>query len=174
MCPGAPYLKTLAIGTALAGLAGVAGAGIGSPVIAPGGELTVTILPATAAYTNMLYLTDGAGLAAPVFIASNKQVGDTVLLGTFEAGTELVFMISVLDTGDKFYTGEAGRNFDGLEHANVMALDHGTIFVGFEDQEAGGDRDYDDACFELARSVPAPGALTLAGAGALTLLRRRR
>jgi hypothetical protein len=38
-------------------------------------------------------------------------------------------------------------NPDGFVHANVNCLGNQQAFVGFEDLDGGGDRDYDDVAF---------------------------
>jgi hypothetical protein len=51
----------------------------------------------------------------------------------------------VRDTGDRFKTGSAHRNRDGIRHTIVRRRRDGSVVVGFEDGSGGGDRDYNDA-----------------------------
>jgi hypothetical protein len=74
------------------------------------------------------------------------------------------------DSGDSFLMGPGTRNADGLAHAVVdsaegTASDFATL--GFEDLFGGGDRDYNDANFQLeggignVSRVPEPASLIL-------------
>ncbi|PYM55966.1 MAG: hypothetical protein DMD77_17740, partial [Candidatus Rokuibacteriota bacterium] len=92
-------------------------------------------------------------------------------------GSELIFGILVLNTGDTFKMGPGGRNPDGVEHVLVDYAegDGGDVaLLGFEDLFGGGDHDYNDANFEIqggigfARvSAPASLILLLLGLAAL-------
>lgn len=70
--------------------------------------------------------------------------GTLVDLGVFAAGTELVFAITVRNSGYTYYTGPSSRNPDGVVHAAVTDLGDGNWHIGFEDMWGGGDADYDD------------------------------
>jgi hypothetical protein len=48
--------------------------------------------------------------------------------------------------------GPAARNRDGIAHARLDCLGGGNANVFFEDFLGGGDRDYDDANFEIIAS----------------------
>ena len=87
----------------------------GRSVYANGGEVIATYQGSTAAYRSRLYVNDD------VFVFDNKadDLGATRNLGTFAAGTELLFRIDVTDTGYSFFTGGAARNPDGAAHARV-------------------------------------------------------
>lgn len=122
----------------------------GSVVVENDGEVIAKFIGHTAGYTNLLYLdspTNGIGL---IFNNQTAVWGSTVSLGNFTAGTELIFRINVLNTGDIFYTGPASRNADGLAHAVVDdAFSLTETYVGFEDLFGGGDLDYDDLMFSF-------------------------
>lgn len=152
-----------------AGVASMAHAQIGDPVIASGGNVIITVLPSTAGYTSSLYLMTGE---VATFLATNRDLGTTIDLGVFAAGTELIFR---LDTPENYsyFTGAAERNPDGLAHARVDAYS-GYSIVGFEDLYNGGDLDYDDCTFRFENVVPAPGAAALAVPAMIFAARRRR
>jgi hypothetical protein len=91
------------------------------------------------------------------FIATNRDF-ETVDLGTFPAGTELLFGLVVHNTNegadDTFYMGPACRNFDGFPHAAVALSDAGsnTYAVGLEDLRLTflGAANYNDAHFTVS------------------------
>ncbi len=114
----------------------------GARVIASGGPVIVTTLEAISGYTSDLYL---VGTPAVYISTTNlTPVGTTIELGTFAAGTELVFAIYVRNTGHTYYTGDGWANPDGELHADVTSLGPNQVRLGFEDLFGGGDRDYDD------------------------------
>ena len=155
---------------------------LGQSLIATGGDVVVTFVSNGAGYTNELFL-DGA--TGTIFNNWATPVGTSVNLGSFLAGTELIFGLFVTNTGDVFYSGAGSRNPDGIAHA---AVDNGLnqATVGFEDLLGGGDRDYNDLVFSFSNvrgtdaagspfAVSEPAALTMLGGGlaALVGLRRR-
>ncbi len=121
--------------------------GANAKVYASGGNVQVTILGGDAGYTSMLRL------ESPFFrdIGKNKggDVGRTVDLGSFAAGTELVFSIYVYNTGQVFYTGDAARNPDGVEHARIYQQGSNFVDIGFDDSWNAGDRDYNDMLYRF-------------------------
>jgi hypothetical protein len=114
-----------------------------------GGEcaITVTVQDATAGYTSNLkvYLADGTLFNDP--LVTNHDVGQTRTFTGPAAGEELVFAISVQNTGDLFKMGPGTRNLDNIVHATVNDNGNDTFTVGFEDLFGGGDADYDDNVF---------------------------
>ncbi len=140
------------------------------------GHVYATYLGTTAAYSNDLYLdspSDGLGI---IFNNQNSAVGAVVDLGSFTAGTELIFRLHVNNTGDDFYSGDASRNPDGSAHA-LVDFDYSptATAVYFEDLY-GGPYEYNDLGFSFTnlRATPTvPGPLA-AAPFALGLLRRRR
>ncbi|HOP16442.1 MAG: DUF4114 domain-containing protein [Chromatiaceae bacterium] len=143
----------------------------GRMLVANTGYVTATFLGSDAGYFNTLFL-DGEAADVRLF-DKHSEVGTTINLGTFTAGTELVFRLDVRNTGNRFFTGDAARNVDGIAHAlAVTTLEQQTYVttVGFEDLLNGGDLDYNDFTFVLHNvidppAVPSPSALALLGLG---------
>lgn len=145
---------------------------LGQQIYYEGGHVSVTVLPYEAGYTSNLYLFSAG---SPILIANSAQVGKVVDLGNLAAlynikpGDELIFGIVVLNTGNTFLIGPGARNADGVAHA-VVDYAEGTTSdfatLGFEDLFGGGDRDYNDANFQLEGGiglarVPEPASLIL-------------
>ena len=129
---------------------------LGQQIYYEGGNVSVTVLPYDAGYTSNLCLVTAGG---PILIANSSQVGKVVDLGNLgtlynvKTGDELVFGIFVLNTGDSF---PGGRNGDGVAHATVNYAEATTsdfATLGFEDLFGGGDRDYNDANFQLEGGI---------------------
>jgi hypothetical protein len=139
----------LAGATALVGL--LASSSQATPIygtmIATGGNVVVTFDSNDAAYMSELFL-DGAYGDELGVLFNNKTtaVGTAMDLGSFAAGTELVFKLIVHETGDVFYTGADSRNPDSVAHAMVYAGEE-QVLIGFEDVFGGGDFDYNDLIF---------------------------
>jgi hypothetical protein len=133
-------------------------AGIGGQLFATGGTVDIVVKPGTAGFTSQLFLLHPDGTRTN--IALNTEVGKHVTVGPFPAGEELVFGITMLDSGQTFLMGPPSRNSDGIAHAEVTETGVRTFVVGFEDVFGGGDRDYDDNVFQftgnLAPSQPPP------------------
>jgi hypothetical protein len=145
---------------------------LGGQLFWSGGDVTITVEPATAGFTSQLKLFS----ADPdLFIARNTDVGASLTIGEFlidvdhDIGDELLFGIFVENTSDVFLMGPGSRNGDGLAHATLDSLGGGKFRVGFEDILGGGDRDYDDNVFlfegGVYTDVPEPGSLALFGLG---------
>ncbi len=141
------------------------------------GSVIATYLGHTADYTNELYLYMPSTGLGVIFNNHTTPIGTTFDLGSFAAGTELVFAIYVLNTGDTFYSGDASRNSDGLAHAVVdTEYTADAAYVGFEDLLGGGDMDYDDVMFSFTNvsvDLPEPTPLALLLAGVFGLAVRR-
>jgi hypothetical protein len=131
-------------------------------LIATGGNVIVTFLSNGAGFTSELFLDGALGEEfGAIFNNVTTEVGTSVDLGSFAAGSELIFKLLVKQTGDIFYTGVGGRNADGIGHAAVESGE-GQVFVGFEDLFGGGDFDYNDLVFSFTNVVfaDAPGTDT--------------
>lgn len=171
----------LPLGLILSSSVAVAAPILGQQIYYEGGDVQVTVLPYSAAYTSQLIL---FSTPSPLVIATSSQVGQTFNLGNLATlygiapGSELIFGILVLNTGDTFKMGPGGRNPDGVEHVLVdYAEGDGSdvALLGFEDLFGGGDRDYNDANFQIQgrigtfRRVPEPASLILLLFGLATL-----
>ena len=136
-------------------------------LIATGVDVVVTFVSNGAGYTSELFLDGPVGdEIGAIFNNWTTDLGSSMNLGSFAAGTELVFKLIVQQTGDTFYTGDASRNLDGLVHAVVENV-AGQVLVGFEDLYGGGDLDYDDLVFAFV-NVMAGGDSTGNGSGGTT------
>jgi len=149
-----------------------------------GGVSTIQFVESDAGFDSVLVLAapDEQG---PFFPNHTTAPGASSSLGFFAAGTELVFGLRVLTTGDSFFTGPASRNPDGVVHARASrwlgtpTIPTPGVVVGFEDLLGGGDRDFNDYRFvvsnvsvEDASPVPEPGTLLMFGTGMAALVRR--
>ena len=146
----------------------------GLKVIATGGEIIATYEGNSAAFSNDLYLDS-------TFIFNNHAtpVGTSVSLGTFAAGTELLFRMHVNNTGYDFFTGPGSLNPDGYAHARVQSewLPNTTL-VSFEDL-FDGPFDYNDLSFSFTNTIgavpePETYAMLLGGLGLMGYFVRRR
>lgn len=174
------FLKKLSVvgaGAAVMAMGTIASAEaaiLGGQLFSRGGNVKVEVLDSTAGYTSELRLY-GADLSSFTSIATNREVGRVVDLGSFTSGQELIFGIFVRYNGNTFFTVHATRNSDGIFHNQTNELAPGVMFVGFEDLFGGGDRDYDDNTFRFTGaiqdkpvSVPEPASIVgLLSVGAL-------
>lgn len=152
----------------------------GSVIVETDGEVVATFQGHSAGFTNQLFLDSPTNDLGLLFTNQTTTVGTQVNLGSFAAGTELVFRMNVTDDGSNFFTGPASRNPDNITHAFV---DDGLIpdetYVAFEDILGGGDLNFNDLTFSLTNTriesiVPEPGALVLCGLGGVFAAMWRR
>jgi hypothetical protein len=162
---------------------------IGGAVIVQGTEdVIATYRGNTANFSDDLYLFSPDGFYASHIIFNNhaSPVGSSVNLGSFTAGTELIFRLHVNNTNEDWYTGDPLRNNDGKAHARVT--DNwlpGETLVEFEDLRGippDNNGPYNDLIFSFTNTattipqVPEPGTYALFAAGIVMLLglQRRR
>jgi hypothetical protein len=145
-------VRTLIGSAALAGLLAAptqATPIVGQTLLASGGDVIVTFVSNDAGFTSELFLDGPAGDGfGTIFDNWTTNVGTSFNLGSFDAGTELIFRLSVKSTGDAFYTGDGFRNGDGIAHA-IVDTRPDALLVGFEDAFGGGDFDFDDLVFSF-------------------------
>lgn len=120
--------------------------GVGGRLFSNGGQLEVEILPNGGDYTIELILFSPGPQR---FIATNRDSGTIVKIGSFPSGTELIFGIYVRDIQRTFMMGPGSENPDGLPHAEVTCFGAKRANIGFEDQMGGGDKDYNDLFFTV-------------------------
>ena len=134
------------------------------------GDLSITFYSEGAGYKNTFgyftYTQDATGNATildtqVIFQNASAQgsggdllMGDTVDLGTFEAGTNVGFFVmananvdTYADAYNTYYSIDS-LNHDGIRHIAMVAdPDNEMVYLGFEDLYGGGDRDYNDVVF---------------------------
>jgi hypothetical protein len=182
----APRVVTAAlVGTALilASAEAVSAPVVGAPIIVQhDGPVVATFVGHSASFVDELFLQSPSGVfAGVIFNNHTTPVGTTINLGTFSAGTELIFRLHVNNTGLDFFTGNASRNPDGEAHARIDAsFGPDTTLVGFEDLHASvSDHDFNDLIYSFTNtgivpSIPEPSTyLVLLTALGLTAVGRR-
>lgn len=152
---------------------------LGANYYAPGGPLMAYYAGAGADDTNHAFLG-----SLPLFKnrgAGANQIGDSVALGSFDAGTKLVFRLEDQTTGKTYSTGMwnamvqpfAGGTFKGFSFPSGF-------LIRFEDRSLlKSDWDFNDMAFVVApapAAVPEPATMALLGTGlaAGAAWRRRR
>jgi PEP-CTERM motif len=178
----------LATGTTAAHADPITPSTTGVGLVALGGEVSIFFAGSEAGFSSQLFLSEPL-LKGPYFPNHETVVGSAEALGPFASGTELAFMLEVLETGDRFLTGPAARNPDAVVHAAAQPftgspeIPASGVLVGFEDLFGGGDFDFNDFSFVVsnaalkAEPVPEPGTFLLIATGmlgALLATRRRR
>ena len=106
----------------------------------------VTFIRSDASYNSSF------GLFAPSKITLGyghfTRKGMDLIIGDFEAGTELIFCIHPYNNGtdlkQTFYSGDASKNIDKIVHASYKQISDSKWYLGFEDTYNGGDKDYND------------------------------
>jgi hypothetical protein len=164
---------------------------LGEQIFSTGGNATVEILQGNplASFTSDLRLffslDPSEGFRE---IGTSQEIGKIVDLGTFTTGQELLFGISIRDTGETYFVGPGERNPGNIIHAGVATLATGVLNVTFEDGLNGGDFTYNDVQFQVrgavstsplntTQSVPEPTTFLgvfLAGGMGLSQLKSRK
>ena len=143
------------------------------------GHVIATFTGSDSAFDNLLLLASPPNNLGVIFEGHVTSSGTTLDLGTFNAGTELIFALNN-QNGGIFFTGPANRNPDNVAHAVVDdQFAPGQTFVGFEDAFGGGDFDYNDIQFTFSNvtsAVPDGSSTTamLLGSAILILFFLRR
>ena len=156
----------------------------GSMLVATDGNVFAGFLGSDAGYFNTLFLDSPSDWGTQEIFNKYTPVGSIVDLGTFTAGTELIFRIDVLNTSLSYFTGDGSRNPDGIAHAEAITTLSENLYVttvGFEDLYGGGDEDYNDFVFWLTNvidpqtnGIPEPPILLLMMIALLGLWVQRR
>ena len=166
-----------------------------SLLVAGGGDVTVTITAdsSSAADTDVLSLyavNPSSGivtlvnpLTTPLVNNQTTPVGTKVDLGSFVAGSELIFQVYNQSTKTTFYSGsDSSLNPDGYTHFDVQSSSGDSTTVGVEDLAAyqNSDFDYNDVVYTFTgvSSSTVPEASTTLplfgiGLGVLALFARR-
>jgi hypothetical protein len=149
--------------------------------VASAGEVILTFLSKSAAYSSDLFL---QGNADAILNNQTATPGTQFSLGSFQAGAELAFTMFVKSTGFAYYTGAENRNPDSFIHAAYDVTSGQSLNIGFEDIFNGGDRDYNDLVFSLSNvsvgksvvAVPEPETYGMLAAGLMLIgfLTRRK
>ena len=158
----------------------------GSVIVQNDGEVIATYRGNSAQFSNDLYLASPDGPFATTFIFNNhtSPIGTVVNLGSFTAGTELVFRLHVNDKGDDWFSGPASRNDDGKAHVRITDNWSATeSLVEFEDlrDTPEGNGGFNDLAFSFSNTastvsnpVPEPGTYAVFAAGIVMLLGMQR
>lgn len=156
------------------------------------GTLMLTLVGNGGLFDHVLELDSTTGpIVSPLLVASDpggqdhtvvngypaNNINDVFLLGSYVAGTELIFRMTNLccdpqnDIYTQLFTGPGSRNYDGNIYANVTMLDSTHLQVGFEDLDPARDT-YNNFIFDVSLTpapVPVPAAVWMFGPGLLGL-----
>ena len=155
----------------------------GSVIVQNTGEVIATYRGNSAQFSNDLYLDSPDGFFRTSIIFNNhaSPIGSICDLGSFTAGTELIFHLHVNDTGNDWFTGPASRNDDGKPHARITDA----LVADREPGRVRGPARYAGRQRRIQRSgvlvyqhrigvVPEPGTYALFAAGIVMLLGLQR
>jgi hypothetical protein len=144
------------------------------------GEIDAYFYGADAGYTNVIgMLVNGVPTGIFGLNDHSSAHGDVLNLGSVTAGDQIVFELKILDpSGVGPWYSDLVMNSDGFHH--IYATDFGGdmlipagTYIGFEDLQGGGDRDYNDEQFVITNvttNVPEPSALAAMAAALASLL----
>jgi hypothetical protein len=134
----------------------------GLELVAVGGDVTLDFLgPTTAIDSDNIFLSTPANGAGTFYLNHSTFNGTLVDLGSFAAGTELIFGLNNFIHGTTLYDGPGSRNADGDAHAYMLNNYEGftnITYVGFEDLLANeqSDWNYVDDVFAVQGAVAVP------------------
>ncbi len=131
--------------------------GLGGRVFASGDFVQIVVLEPFADFTSQIMIFSPGPVRT---LASSRDLGRVVSLGTFPRGTELVFGIRVNETGTIFKLGPGFRNPDGQPHAVVQCSSDGSAIVGFEDKINSDSLDYNNVRFQILQTPPSLAQIT--------------
>jgi hypothetical protein len=131
--------------------------GLGGRVFSTGAFVQIVVQEPFADFTSQIKLFAPGPVRT---LASSRDVGRVINLGTFPAGTELVFGITVQETRTTFKMGPGARNPDRVPHAIVECLGDGNANVGFEDKVNSDSLDYNDVRFQIRQIPPSAAQVT--------------
>lgn len=81
------------------------------------------------------------------YVSNHVAIGTNYFWGNYDAGTQVIFNMRVMDTGEWFYSKE-DFNSDGLNHMYYHAFVNSegvpSLYVGWEDIKGLGDKDFND------------------------------
>ena len=152
-------------------------------VAASDGDITAYFFATSASYVSRIGLWIN-GISTGIYGLQNDTsvYGDSLVLGTANAGDSLMFELQVLSTSSSWYS-VAWFNSDSKNHAYATDFSGDSLipvgtYVGFEDLPKLGDFDYNDHQFvftNIGTSVPEPWSIALFGLGiaALGFARKR-
>ena len=114
-------------------------------VMPTAGKVTVRFKSKVTAFDDELWL------AYPeektIFKASTNNLGQTYDVGTFEAGTRLVFALKT-PAGEAYYT-DSSLNRDGCDHVKKLQLGADRWELRWEDMYGLGERDFNDVVLDI-------------------------
>lgn len=110
--------------------------------------LTATLEGSDAGYENELWI--DAPESRLLFRSWDQPAGTVEVVGPYAVGSEVILGVLVTDTGQHWYAGPGERNADGFTHVSVTYEGDCTWRIGFEDQDGGGDQDFNDAVMRIS------------------------
>ncbi|MFT3928684.1 MAG: VPLPA-CTERM sorting domain-containing protein [Spongiibacteraceae bacterium] len=139
-----------------------------------------------AGYTETLsLLVNGVSTGVVALNNQSSSYGDSVSLGSVNAGDVLVFALNVVDTATTWYSNKSS-NVDGVNHVYSTLFDGNSlipagVYVGFEDLSAISDPNFGKADFNYKDTqfvftntsvacVPVPTAAFLFGSGLMGMV----
>ncbi len=168
----------LALGT-LASVSSAAIVPVDGPIVSPfESRAEVTFVSRNAGWVGQLSILPSANDlsgAAPQAVMRNdaKKSDPAVDIGTFARGESLFFQYTIITGTPGSY--EQNDPTEAKQFRHAWLNDHTARLFVEDIRLPGGDRDYNDAIFDVTfTAVPSPGAVATAALGGLMMIRRRR